>query len=281
MARPPRIDFPGSIHHVMNRGANHQRVFFADVDRLEFERLLGEIDQLFGVKVIAYCLMNNHYHLIVSCPDGNLSVALQHLGSVYTRHTNDRIGRDGALFRGRFRSILIDSHSYLFFAVRYVDRNSLDLPGVRTARDHYWGSHRMYLGLRRCPAFLDSTCVLNAFGSPESYERFVSGDEPFAKHSAFDLATIRSLVQLSTAEFLDDDETASSTQSIHRTVMHLIAHELGDDVGRAILEALDFASTNARQRSLYRAKARRATDETLRLIVDNIIDTLRCGRAAA
>jgi REP element-mobilizing transposase RayT len=280
MARPQRIDFPGSIHHVMNRGTNRRRVFFEDIDRVEFERLLGEIHELFGVRVIAYSLMDNHYHLILRCPEGNLSAAMQHLGGVYTRHTNDRVGRDGALFRGRFHSILIDSNSYLFYAVRYVDRNSLDLPGIRLARDYRWGSHRMYLGLRRQPSFLDPTQILDALGSVESYERFVSGTEAFELSATIDVATVRSLIQLSIAQRLDDDETTCFTQSMQRTMMHLVADELDDDIGQSILQALNFASPSARSRSLYRAKTRRGALESLDHIVHDLVELLRDQAAA-
>src|SRR6056297_2779503 len=77
MGRPPRIDAPGLTHHVFNRGGNRQIVFRSDDDRLEFGRLLGEISDIFGVRLLAYCLMDNHYHLIVQCPDGGLSDAMQ------------------------------------------------------------------------------------------------------------------------------------------------------------------------------------------------------------
>jgi putative transposase len=275
MTRPLRIDFPGSLHHVMNRGANRQRVFFGDIDRVEFERLLGDIFERFGVSIIAYCLMDNHYHLIVSSRDGNLSAAMQRLGSVYTRHTNDRIGRDGALFRGRFRSILIDSESYFMYAVRYVDLNSLDLPGVRTARDHRWGSHRMYLGLRRQPDFLDTSHVLSAFGSVEAYARFVSGGEPLPYHTEVDVATIRSLVELAIVEHMHDDVSPRAAQWMYRLVMHLVAAELGGTLADGIFVDLGFASVGARKRAHYRAIARRESDAPIDRIVEEIARIVR------
>ena len=80
-------------------------MFFADEDRIEFGRVLGEIHERFGVETLAYCLVPNHYHLLLRCPDGGLSAAMQHLGSTFTRRMNDRAGRDGPLFRGRFHAI--------------------------------------------------------------------------------------------------------------------------------------------------------------------------------
>jgi REP element-mobilizing transposase RayT len=113
MGRQPRTDVEGGIHHVMNRGVDHQQIFFADADRVEFGRLLGEIHTKWGVETLAYCLMDNHYHLILHTPDGGLSEAMQYLGVVYTRHTNDRVGRDGPICRGRFASMLVTTDSYL------------------------------------------------------------------------------------------------------------------------------------------------------------------------
>ena len=106
----------------MNRGIDHHAVFFDPSDRIEFGQRLADIHDRFGVATHAYCLVNNHYHALMHCPGGQLSDAMQRLGSTYTRHVDDRLGRDGALFRGRFRSRLITDDSYLLAAGVRVDR---------------------------------------------------------------------------------------------------------------------------------------------------------------
>lgn len=98
MPRPLRIDVEDGWNHVMNRGIDHGDVFFADTDRIEFGQRLGDVFDRFGIRTHAYCLMDNHFHLLLHCPEGRLSDAMQRLGSLYTRHVNDRLGRDGALF---------------------------------------------------------------------------------------------------------------------------------------------------------------------------------------
>jgi putative transposase len=112
---------------MMNRGIDRQPVFFADADGVKFGRRLAEVHERFGVETLAYCLMPNHYHLLIRLPGGGLAAAIHHLGSLYTRNTNDRTGRDGPLFRGRYHSIRVDTDEYLLWAARYIHRNPLAL----------------------------------------------------------------------------------------------------------------------------------------------------------
>lgn len=175
MPRPLRIDIEDGWHHVMNRGIDHGIVFFEDTDRIEFGQRLADVFDLFGVRIHAYCLMETHFHLLCHCPDAGLSAAMQRLGSLYTRHVNDRLGRDGPLFRGRFHSRLIADDAHLVATVRYIHRNALDLPGVSRTRDYRWSSHRAYLGLRRGLRWLCTDHVFDGWTTDE-IDRFV--DEP-------------------------------------------------------------------------------------------------------
>jgi REP element-mobilizing transposase RayT len=163
MPSTPRRESTTGIHHVMNRGVDHGIVFFDDEDRIELGRRLGAIHRDHEVSTLAYCLMDNHFHLLVRAPPGRLSPAMQHLESVYTRHTNERIGRDGPMFRGRFRSIPVETDPYLMWVTRYIHRNPLVIPGVRRPATYRWSSYRAYLGLRPTPSFLDLGPVLSLF----------------------------------------------------------------------------------------------------------------------
>ena len=174
MPRPLRPDVPGSFVHVMNRGIDHGDVFFDDSDRVEYGQRLADVYERYGIVTHAYCLMDTHFHHLWECPDGGLSAAMQRLGSLYTRHVNERLGRDGALFRGRFHSRVISDAAHLVAAVRYIHRNALDLPGVERARDYRWSSHRTYLGLRRRPEWLRTSLALDA-GDVDAFDRFVDG----------------------------------------------------------------------------------------------------------
>ena len=263
----------------MNRGVDRGAVFFADADRVEFGRRLADLHDRFGIETLAYCLMDNHYHLLLRLPEGGLSAAMQHLSSVYTRHTNDRVGRDGPLFRGRFRSIHVPNDEYLLWVTRYIHRNALDLPGVSRVEQYRWSSFRTYVGLRRRPAFMNLSPVLGCFdGDINRFASFTErheGGELLAA-STFWATELQSVVALAIAT----DELAHSTGDgslpwLERTVLVLLSELSIDaalrDAASALLEP---PSPTARRMAVSRARRRRtsepAVDRVLRLVHDLI-----------
>ena len=149
MSRPLRIDYPDAWHHVMNRARKGMSLFEDDTDYQQFLDLLQETAKLFHVKVAAFCLMRTHYHLLVQTPHANLSRCMRHLNGVYTQRYNFRHDQDGTLFRGRYRSILVDADSYVLQLVRYIHLNPLKA-GLVTHLDQYaWSSHEGYLSSAR------------------------------------------------------------------------------------------------------------------------------------
>lgn len=125
MARPLRIEYPGAWYHVLNRGRRREKIFFSPADYRAFLKLLGECSKLFGIEIHSYSLLPNHYHLLIHTPMPNLSRNMRHLGGVYTQLINRKYKTEGSLFKGRFKSILIDKDSYLLELVRYIHRNPL------------------------------------------------------------------------------------------------------------------------------------------------------------
>ncbi|HEX9756822.1 MAG TPA: transposase, partial [Nitrospiria bacterium] len=122
MSRPLRIEYPDAYYHVMNRGLAYQKIFTDRVDRELFLNLLGECHQMWGIEVFAYCLMGNYYHVLLQTPQANLSRIMRHLDGLYTQRYNRRHHRDGPLFRGRYKAIVVDEESYLLSVVRYIHR---------------------------------------------------------------------------------------------------------------------------------------------------------------
>ena len=113
-----RIQFPDAWYHVMNRGGNYRNIYANDTDRKVFINLLSEISKEFKIEIHSYCLMDNHYHLLVRTPLGNLGRAMRHLGGVYTQRYNRMNEIDGHLFRGRYKAILIEDSDYLFKRIK-------------------------------------------------------------------------------------------------------------------------------------------------------------------
>jgi REP element-mobilizing transposase RayT len=272
MGRARRIDVEDGWYHVMNRGVARQETFLGDEDRVEFGRLLGVGHERFGVDVHAYCLMPNHYHLLLHCPAAGLSGFMHQLGSVYTRHVNDRVGRDGPLFRGRFHSLPIAGDRQLLATVRYIHRNALDLAGVTSAADYRWSSHRAYLGHRRPAAWLRTEDVLGHFADVGAFSDFVETtgavrSRPFPALESNTLASVIDLVL--------DEVTASSDRAprgITRTVMLVIAERLSGPAADEVLASLGFANADAQLAALRRARRRVASDPLLAGVADRVVE---------
>ena len=132
----------------MNRGARRDPIFHSAGDAYGFLDVVGVVVERFELEVHSYCLMGNHYHLLVRSVEANLSRALQYLDGVYTQRYNRRHAHDGPLFRGRFHSVLVDSDAYLMAVAVYIHRNPLEAAMVSDLRSHRWSSYQSYLG--RC-----------------------------------------------------------------------------------------------------------------------------------
>ncbi len=187
MARKPRIDYPGAVHHVMNRGADHQIVFRNNDDRQLFLTLWAQAVARFGIVVLSFCLMDNHFHVVVVSPEGQLSRTLQFIGRAYTQRFNRAHSRDGALFRGRFHSVLVDSKNYLDRLVRYVELNPVNA-GICTLDDldrYGWSSFQFYVGGTYTPQWLSTDRVLESFASRQQFDRFVRSAAPDSVLEAF------------------------------------------------------------------------------------------------
>jgi len=173
MARPLRIQYPGAVYHVMNRGGSRQKIFLDKEDYEAFLKTVREIHERWGVELFAYCLMGNHYHICLRTPEGNLSRVMRHLDGLYTQRFNRMHRRDGALLRGRYKAIVVDKDSYLAQVVRYIHLNPLEAGLVREPQAYVWSSHRFYLRPKEAPKWLRPEEVMGEFASITAFHGFV------------------------------------------------------------------------------------------------------------
>ncbi|MEE9153581.1 MAG: transposase [candidate division NC10 bacterium] len=164
MSRPLRIEFPGATYHVMNRGLAARPIFQTAADRATFLEGLGEVHARWGLQIFAYCLMRNHYHLCVQTPRVPLSRIMRHVDGVYTQRYNRRHRRDGPLFRGRYRAIVVEADRYLLAVMRYIHQNPVATDQVARPERYQWSSLRYYLSPHGRPLWLETKTPLGHFG---------------------------------------------------------------------------------------------------------------------
>lgn len=179
MSRPLRILYADAWYHVMNRGRRAEAIFLGKKDYVTFIDLLKEAVDLWNVRLSAYCLLSTHYHLLVQTPDANLSRCMRHINGVYTQRFNRSHHVDGQLFRGRYKSILIDADSYLLELIRYIHRNPIDSGIMKNVDKYPWSSHQGYLSDAKKWGWLYKDFVLSMFSddrrlSRTRYREFVS-----------------------------------------------------------------------------------------------------------
>jgi len=179
MARPLRLEFPGALYHVTSRGDGRKDAYVDDSDRESWLDVLGEACERFNWMVHAYCLMTNHYHVLLETPDGNLSRGMRQLNGVYTQRFNRANGRVGHLFQGRYKAVIVQKDAYLMELARYIVLNPVRARMVRSAREWPWSSYRATAGQKACPAWLSRDWLLAAFArklsvAENAYRAFVS-----------------------------------------------------------------------------------------------------------
>ncbi len=149
MPRPLRIEYENAYYHVMNRGRSRLKVFHSRVYYEAFLDTLGEAHQRFGVEILCYCLMGNHYHLFLKTPEANLGRVMRHINGVYTQRYNRIRKTDGSLFRGRYKAICVEEDSYQLQLSRYIHRNPLEARIVRNLDDYKWSSYPYYVSSKQ------------------------------------------------------------------------------------------------------------------------------------
>lgn len=176
MSKQLRVEYPGALYHITSRGNRKKPIFNDDNDRLLFLKNLAVTCKIHNLICFGYCLMKNHYHLLIETPVTNLSVGMRDLNGIYSQKFNEIHGTVGHMFQGRYKAFLIEKDEYLLEVARYVVLNPVRAGLVKHPSNYAWSSFNATCGKIPCPEFLNADQILIAF----SKNREVAQNE-FAK----------------------------------------------------------------------------------------------------
>jgi putative transposase len=164
MGRSIRIEYPAALYHVTSRGNERKDIFLEDANRIKFLEILEDYNDRYGILIHSYVLMDNHYHLILETPRGNLLKVMHGINSSYTGYFNRNYGRSGHLFQGRYKGILVEKDAYLLSLSRYVHLNPVRVGIVERPDSYRWSSYPGYIGKERESEWVEYAWVLSQFG---------------------------------------------------------------------------------------------------------------------
>ncbi len=165
MARPLRIIYPGAVYHITSRGNERKAVFKSIRDREKFLEYLESAVEKYQAVIHAYCLMDNHYHLLLETPAGNLPRIMRHINGAYTTYFNVKRDRSGHLFQGRYKAILVEKDEYAKELSRYIHLNPVRAKLVECPEEYKWSSYPSYIGIKKPPKWLYRDFILGYFGA--------------------------------------------------------------------------------------------------------------------
>jgi REP element-mobilizing transposase RayT len=189
MARPLRIQYPGAVYHVTCRGNERKEIFRDDRDRKTFLEILAKSAKIYNIKIYSYILMENHFHLLVETPLGNLGEFMRHFNITYTSRYNHRHKRVGHLYQGRYKSILVDKANYLSILSRYIHLNPIRIKMTEKKRDeeklqylknYKWSSLLGYINSNKKEKFIDYAVVLEEYGGDNDKGRLAYSKRIYA-----------------------------------------------------------------------------------------------------
>lgn len=171
MGRPIRVEYPGALYHITSRGNERKKIFLEDGDRIKFLKILEDYHDRYGILIHSYVLMDNHYHLILETPRGNLLRVMHGINSSYTGYFNRKYGRSGHLFQGRYKGILVEKDAYLLSLSRYVHLNPMRVGVVGRLEQYQWSSYPGYIGKEKESKWVEYAWVLSQFGRDKGRAR--------------------------------------------------------------------------------------------------------------
>ena len=207
MSRPLRLEFSGALYHITSRGDHRDSIYVEDADFELFLSILSDVCKQYNWIIHAYCLMTNHYHLLVETPSANLSKGMRQLNGVFSQSINHKYRRVGHLFQGRYKAILVDKDAYLLELCRYIILNPVRANMVVSPDEWLWSSWHSMIGHQSSPGWLGTDRLLSLFANnrEEAIKEYISFVKNGAGKSIWD--------NLQHQVFLGDDEFVELQQS--------------------------------------------------------------------
>ncbi len=179
MTRALRIEYPGAYYHITSRGNERKNIFVNNKDREKYLSYLQSAHLRYGAVIHAFCLMNNHYHLFLETPKGNLSKIMRHINGAYTIYFNIKHKRSGHLFQGRYKAILVEADSYAGELSRYIHLNPVRAGMVDRPEKYTWSSYQYYIGKKKKLDWLTFNFILGFFDhgklpAERMYQEFIN-----------------------------------------------------------------------------------------------------------
>jgi REP element-mobilizing transposase RayT len=258
MARPLRIEYPGAFYHITARGNERKDIFKSARDREQFLSYLESAAERYGAAVHAYCLMSNHYHLLLETPRGNLSQIMRHINGAYTTYFNAKRRRAGHLLQGRYKAILVEADEYAKELSRYIHLNPVRAGAVDRPGDFPWSSYADYVGARKPPEWLAMALILDCFGkkvaaAQRRYREFVEGrpmrggDSPLNNVVASTILGSEDFVETIRERYLKGRKSERDLPAVRR----LVTQASPGEIAQAVEAAFGDDAALARQASLY------------------------------
>ena len=242
MSRPLRIEYPGAIYHITSRGNARSDIYLSKEDRHTFLKTLEQVCERYHWHCYAWCLMTNHYHLVIETKQANLSRGMRQLNGLYTQTFNRRHHRVGHLFQGRYKAILIDKDSYLLEVGRYVLLNPVRANMVKSAGQYPWSSYRAMINKVNAPNWLAKDWILSQFGKREA-----TAQKHFIKFMREAKNQSPLWEQLRQQLYLGDEQFVHRQQKQHKTEKDL--SEIPKKQRRQVVKPLGFYAAKYKHRN--------------------------------
>lgn len=264
MGRPLRIEFPGALYHVTSRGNERKSIFLDDADRFRFLEILKDYHGRYNILLHSFVLMDNHYHLILETPKGNLLKVMHGINGGYTSYFNRRYERSGHLFQGRYKGILVEKDAYLLQLSRYVHMNPVRAKIVKKPEQYRWSSYPSYIGKEKEYKWVEYSWILSNFGKDGSsakngYREYV--EESFNKDMENPAKNLYGQLILGSDEFIERIREMFSGKTISKEIVErkrLLKSPLPEDIIEKVAKAFGVNRDLIKEKNIRGNVARKA-----------------------